>query len=118
MKKIVRLTEKDLSRIVKKVLNEQVPSGKDQMEKAVIDCFMSTLSLKDVTKVPRSCIPVGLKIIMSKKLPEFEDFPQFMQCATDLGKVVMEDPMGAFNKISEVGKCLISKGTSQSPVVY
>lgn len=116
MKKVIRLTEKDLTNIVKRVLEEQSAPQGDGIQKMVVDCFMSTLSLKDVTKVPKSCIPIGIKIATSKKLPTFEDFPKAMQCATDLGKVIMEDPMGTFDKIKEVGECLLSK--AQSPVKY
>lgn len=114
MKKVVRLTESDLNRIVKKVLREQTqPQTPD---KAVMDCFMSVMSLKDMTKIPQSCMKVGIKVMTEKTPP---DFVTGMACATELSKVIAKDPMYAMGKLMEVGQCLMGKAAGgQSPVMY
>lgn len=114
MKRVIRLTESDLNRIVKKVLQEQ---SQPDPKKIVTDCFMQNLSLKDVTKVPMSCMGIGIKIVTSKKLPDpFQDGPALLSCANDLGKVVTEDPNYVFQKLTAIGNCIFK--SASSPVSY
>jgi hypothetical protein len=104
MKKIVRLTENDLARIVKKVLKEQSQSD---LEAKVKGCIMSTFELKDISKVPMSCVGVGLKILKGE-LPNPLD-PQNFECAQDLAK----DPMFVLKKFKDITGCL----SKQSPIM-
>jgi|LakMenE18May11ns_1017448.scaffolds.fasta_scaffold8958108_1 hypothetical protein len=105
MKKIVRLTENDLARIVKKVLKEQSQSD---LESKVKGCIMSTFELKDISKVPMSCVSVGLKLFKGG-LPNPLD-PENMECAQDL----MKDPMFVLKKFKDITGCL----AKQSPVMF
>jgi hypothetical protein len=52
MKKIIRLTERDLTRIVKKVINEETFDEKDPLDKEAQDYFLryESLYIGDMTK--------------------------------------------------------------------
>jgi hypothetical protein len=110
MKKIVKLTENDLARIVKKVLKEQ---SQPDIETKVKGCFMSAFELKDISKVPMSCVGIGLKIFKNKRLPNPFDpteVEQSLSCASDLAK----DPMFLAEKMKDILGCL----SKTSPVMY
>lgn len=110
MKKIVRLTESDLVRLVKKVLNEQMQQKPEDM---VIECFTENMTLRDATKIPTSCMTIGMKVITTKRLPNpITDGPKLWSCANDMAKVVEKDPDYAFEKLMSVAKCVIEKANS------
>ena len=101
MKKIIRLTESDLSRIIKRVLNEQ-----KTLPEVAIECALTNFNLPDVTKIPKDCITVGLTVISTKKLPDLTD-PSVMACATGIINVVSVDG-DARTKVINFAKCVLS----------
>jgi hypothetical protein len=110
--KIVRLTENDLMRLVKKVLEEQT---NPKMETAVKECFMKNLKMDDLKSVP-SCTAIAMEILSSKKLPT--DMEKGMNCVSEIVEVVGSDPFSAFNKVTSIGTCLLEKSKTMSPVMY
>lgn len=52
MKRIIRLTERDLTRIVRRVINEQ----SNDPQAVVIECIMKNTTLKDLETIPTDCV--------------------------------------------------------------
>ena len=52
MKRIIRLTENDLARIVRRVINEQ----SNDVEAVVLECVMENTTLKDLQTIPADCV--------------------------------------------------------------
>ena len=52
MKRIIRLTENDLARIVRRVINEQ----SDDVQAVVLECVMENTTLKDLQTIPADCV--------------------------------------------------------------
>jgi|688.fasta_scaffold485215_2 hypothetical protein len=110
MKRIVRLTESDMVRLIKKVLQEQMQQKPEDM---VIECFTENMTLRDATKIPTSCMTIGLKVITSKRPPNpITDGQEFLSCANDLARLVQKDPSYAIEKITSVAQCIIKKASS------
>lgn len=79
-KKVIRLTERDLTRIVKRVISEQMDEG----TKILQGCGISV--------VPEACKPTIEAYNQGK--PTF-DLPNIKECADSLGK----NAMCVYNKI-------------------
>jgi hypothetical protein len=110
MKKIIRLTESDMVRLIKKVLQEQMQQKPEDM---VIECFTENMTLRDATKIPTSCMTIGLKVITTKRLPNpLTDGQKLWSCANDLAELVQKDPDYAFEKLTSVAQCIIKKASS------
>jgi hypothetical protein len=78
MKKVIRLTESDLMRIVKRVINEQETPIK------IMECANEVLTISDLTKIP-TCLKLGLDVMTNKKIPT--DFTKIMACGSELSKL-------------------------------
>lgn len=115
-KKIVRLTESDLVKLINRVLEEQTaPPIGNNVKKMVEDCFMENAELKDLVKVP-TCTDIAMEIIKNKKLPS--DMSKGFKCATELASAIGDDPFTALGKLTSTGRCLLDKVTKGSPVMY
>jgi hypothetical protein len=113
MKKVVRLTERDLSRIVKKVLNESMGN----LPEVAIQCALDNFQLKDITKIPMDCVTVGINVIMTKKLPDLND-SSVKACATKIAEVVLSDK-DAQQKVMSFAGCVLKgvvNGTITLPI--
>ena len=109
MKKIVRLTENDLERIVRKVLEEQTAPPTQNPINVIQECFAK--SGVEISKYP-SCLKAGTEI-MQGKTPT----PQSAQACSM--EIMMN--MGELgNKVVALGACVASKlGTSgKNPVMF
>ena len=104
MKKIVRLTEADLVRIVKRVIKE----NQNDIPTEIIGCATEVLSL-DLDQIP-TCKELGMEVITSKKIPT--DIKKLMACGTELSK---------FNKTTQDGiefmNCVLTKISTSPPVM-
>jgi len=85
MKRIVRLTENDLTRIVKRVLRE----GADPKNDLIVCCNKAGI------KPPTSCIS-----------------GDYSKCIEEVGKVIMTDPIGEGMKAIAALNCLKDKANS------
>ena len=52
MKRIIRLTERDLTRIVRRVINE----NSDDPQEVVLECIMENTTLEDLKTIPQDCV--------------------------------------------------------------
>jgi hypothetical protein len=80
-KKIIRLTESDLARIVKRVLSENIQSTDP------ITQIQTCLTNKGVsTELPKACVDAINKVMNNPtgEIPNITD-PVFIQCGTALG---------------------------------
>ena len=103
MKKVVRLTESDLIRLVKRVLNEEMTQG-DPLEQ-ITSCLQS----KDInTSLPKECVDL-INDVMRTKLPPKPFDTKSFACATKFG-------MDAVTIMPKLINCLES--AVESPIKY
>jgi hypothetical protein len=105
MKKIVRLTEADLVRIVKRVIKE----NQNDIPTEIIGCATEVLSFNNLDPIP-TCKELGMGVITSKKIPT--DLVKLMACGTELSKL---------NKTPQDGikfmNCVLQKISTSPPVM-
>lgn len=104
MKKIVRLTESDLVRIVKRVIKE----NQGDIPQQIMDCASEVLTLSDLTKIP-TCVELATQVMTTKKIPT--DIMKGMSCATELASL-KKTPQDATKFLT----CVLTKLSSQTPV--
>jgi hypothetical protein len=107
MKKVIRLTESDLTRIVKRVLMEQ-----EMSEEKIMSCLLKTLGESDIqlSEIPKSCMTLIQKGI-EKKTPSFED----LQLGLDCGMKCAKNPkiIDLATKIPDVITCVTTSDSSE-----
>jgi hypothetical protein len=104
-KKIVRLTESDLIRLVRKVMAEQVSPG--PINKQLEDCAKRHFGKPDLV-LPQSCQKFMMeRIPMNEQsiLPNPLNFDDFRQCSRDLIKIVGGDVNKVFRTAVKVLEC-------------
>jgi hypothetical protein len=113
MRNVVRLTERDLSRIVRKVLKENL----NGLPETAIQCALENFKLSDITLVPFACVTVGLNIITTKKLPPLTD-KNVQECATKLINNVVSNEEAQKRVMSFAGCILegVTQGTIKLPI--
>jgi hypothetical protein len=77
MKKVVRLTESDLTRVIKRIIKEM----QNDVPTEIAGCATEVLTLSDLTKIP-TCIELATQVIEDKKIPT--DIMKGMKCASEL----------------------------------
>ena len=97
MKRIVRLTERDLSRIVKRVIKEQ----QEDIATQITQCATEVLTLSDLSSIP-TCLELATETMTQKKIPT--DFMKGMKCVGELTSLKKgpQDAMKFF-------KCILDK---------
>lgn len=105
MKKIVRLTEADLVRIVKRVIKE----NQNDIPTEITSCASEVLSFDDLAKIP-TCVELGTEVITSKKIPT--DVKKLMACGGELSKLnkTYQDGINFMN-------CVYKKISTSPPVM-
>ena len=105
-KKIIRLTESDLARIVKRVLMENETDPMADFNK----CFKS--SGLDIETMPECN-----KLIGVLTNPETKEYPDPTACLTEVSiKIINVNPFTVPLKINEISSCLINTyNKSQNP---
>jgi hypothetical protein len=98
MAKIVRLTESDLTRLVRRVIKEQQTKFEDDL----LECAKEQVQISDITKIPPACYSVGLNLMMGKTpTPD-----SFMECVK---KAADEDPRWVKDKAIGFMTCVAEK---------
>jgi hypothetical protein len=98
MAKIVRLTESDLTRLVRRVIKEQQTKFEDDL----LECAKEQVQISDITKIPPACYSVGLNLMMGKTpTPD-----SFMKCVKESAK---EDPRWVKDKAIGFMTCVAEK---------
>jgi len=92
-KKIIKLKESDLHKIVKRVMSEQTQPN---TEEVVMGCIKKNVSIGEMTSLPMSCI----NMIISKDITKLYD------CMT---KIDQEDAELIWSKIDPISKCVEDK---------
>jgi hypothetical protein len=105
MKKVVKLTESDLTRIIKRVIKE----SQNDIPQEIMGCATEVLTLSDMTKIP-TCLELGMSVMTTKKIPT--DIFKVMACGTELAKLnkTPQDGMQFMN-------CVLEKIGTTNPVV-
>lgn len=105
MKKIVKLTESDLARIIKRVIKE----NQNDIPSEIMECASEVLTLSDLTKIP-TCMELGMGVMTDKKMPT--DIFKVMACGTELYKLnkTAADAQKFMN-------CVLEKVGTSNPVV-
>tara|TARA_Y100000589_G_scaffold330725_1_gene381303 strand:- start:4741 stop:5085 length:345 start_codon:yes stop_codon:yes gene_type:complete len=113
MKKVIKLKESDIKRIVKRVLKEQTdctkfprdPKGDivgASLEEIVMNCIMENCSLKDISSVPQACI----KMILDKDITQ--SYACMMEMDSDSVQMIL-------SKIEPISRCVAKK--TSTPVM-
>lgn len=102
MKRIVRLTESDLARIVRRVIKE---ANEGEAEQVIIDCIKENTTLKELSTIPKSCI----------KLFKDKDMTQTEACKNDMGP---EDYDLIKAKIGPITVCVTKKMLSSTGISF
>jgi hypothetical protein len=105
MKKVIRLTESDLAKLIKRVIKE----NQNDIPTEIMGCATEVLTLSDLTKIP-TCLELGMSVITSKKIPT--DFMKVMACGTELSKLDKTPQDGI-----EFMNCVLEKVGSSTPVM-
>ena len=78
MKKVVKLTESDLVRLIKRVISENMGSGGDNT------CFTDILGLDSNIEVPEACV-------LFKKEPDPNDAEYAISCMNEIYDLLKEE---------------------------
>jgi hypothetical protein len=105
MKKIVKLTESDLARIIKRVIKE----NQNDIPSQIMECASEVLTLSELAQIP-TCLELGMGVMTSKKIPT--DFVKLMTCGTELSKLNKTPQDGM-----EFMSCVLEKVGTSNPVV-
>ena len=92
--KVIKLTENDLNRIVKRVLNESEDA--DDIQSIVKACIMDNTSLTDLAIIPQSCISMIVN----------EDVTMAFDCMSEMDSSDVQMILG---KIKPIAKCIEEK---------
>ena len=105
MKKIVKLTESDLARIIKRVIKE----NQNDIPSQIMECASEVLTLSDLAQIP-TCLELGMGVMTSKKIPT--DLMKLMACGTELSGLnkTPQDGMKFMN-------CVLTKISTSPPVM-
>ena len=106
MKKIVKLTESDLARIIKRVIKE----NQNDIPTEISACAMEVLNIEDANTIPTTCLELGIEVITNRKIPT--DFMKGFKCASELVKLNKTPQDGI-----EFMNCVLGKIGSSNPVV-
>lgn len=77
MKKTIRLTEADLSKLIRRVIKEI----DGDIPQEIMACATEVLTLTDMVSIP-TCLELGIEVITNKKIPT--DFVKGLKCASEL----------------------------------
>lgn len=80
MRKTIRLTEADLSRLIRRIIKE----SNGDIATEIATCALEVLNVEDVNTIP-TCLELGMGVITSKKIPT--DLVKYMACGTELTKL-------------------------------
>ena len=105
MKKVIRLTESELSDLIKRIIKE----SNEDIPQEILGCATEVLTLSDMAKIP-TCLELGMSVITSKKMPT--DIVKMMVCGTELTKL-NKTPQDAI----EFMNCVLEKIGTTNPVV-
>jgi len=98
MAKIVRLTESDLNRLVRRVIKEQ----QTEFDADLLECAKEQVQISDIGKIPPSCYSVGLNLMMGKTpTPD-----SCMECVKDGAK---QNPIWVKDKAIGFMTCVAEK---------
>ncbi len=105
MKKTIRLTESDLTKIIKRVIRET----QNDIPEEIMGCAMEVLTLSDMLKIP-TCAELAIGVMTDKKIPT--DIFKVMACGTELSKLnkTPQDGMDFMN-------CVLEKIGNTNPVI-
>ena len=91
MKKVVRLTESDLVRLIKRVISENMGSGDNNT------CFKDALGLDSIIEVPEACV-------LFKKEPDPNDAYNAVSCMNEMYNLLKKN--GRILQINELYELL------------
>jgi len=94
MKKVIKLKESDIKKIVKRVLKES--DVIDDLETHVLECVGEHCDIQDITSIPQSCI----KMIVDK------DVTLAYNCMMEMDSDTVQMILG---KIGPISSCVANK---------
>jgi hypothetical protein len=92
MKKIIRLTENDLTRLVRRVIKEQQTEFGDDL----LECA----KVSDISEIPPSCYSVGVDL-MNRKMPTGDACKKCINAAKENPSWVKDKAVGFMTCVAE-----------------
>ena len=80
MRKTIRLTEADLSRLIRRIIKE----SNGDIATEIATCAMEVLTIEDAATIP-TCLELASKVMIDNKIPT--DLMKLMACGTELSKL-------------------------------
>lgn len=80
MRKTIRLTEADLSKLIRRIIKE----GNGDIATEIATCAMEVLTIEDANTIP-TCLELGMEVITNGKIPT--DLIKGFKCASELVKL-------------------------------
>ena len=110
-KKIIKLTESDLNKIVKRVLEEQQETI--ELPKEMEKCFKEQFQITDVLEYPK-CVELALKAKSPIPMPDNQvDLKLVGACA----KQLMKDPQEVTKRFFGFSQCMLTNFGTDNPLV-
>jgi len=106
MGKVIRLTESDLVKIIKRVLNEDMMGG--GVDPKIMECLSPVIDPKKMSQIP-TCMKIFNDMFKTQTPPNPFD-PSMVKCSTEMIKLIPEgNPFEMVSKIMEVATCIMGK---------
>jgi len=98
MKKIIRLTENDLTRLVRRVIKEQ----STKYDADLLKCAQNQVQITDIDEIPPSCKSVGVDLMMGNT-------PSVDSCMKCVKESANKDPRWVKDKAIGFMTCVAEK---------
>lgn len=105
MKKVIRLTESDLAKLIKRVIKE----NQNDIPTEIMECASEVLTLSDLSAIP-TCQELAMEVITSKKIPT--NIIKLISCGAELSKL-KKTPQD----VEEFMNCVYQKIGTSTPVM-
>ena len=108
MKRIIRLTESDLTRIVRRVIRE----NEGDVATEIMECSTEVLGVENLEQLP-TCQEFAMKVMVEKKIPtDMGSVKKMLACGRELVNLQKKP-----DDVMELMNCVLGKIGNTTPVM-